>query len=241
MFPQIGITMTQDLNFGAKLREGYYKAIAEAGGLALGLPPPESCFVKPLLEGLDGLILAGGQDIYPAYYGEKLLPETEANEPQRDAFEIALVCEAWQKQIPILAICRGMQVLNVALGGTLWQDAIYLPGAKLLHRQTEPPEITTQQIIICEPTLVELLGAATVAVNSHHHQFVREVALPLQVAAYTEDGVIEALCPRAGERSGYCWAVQWHPERLADVASKRLFSSFVSAAQEFARKKSKSW
>ena len=240
MYPKIGITMTQDITFGAKLRQGYYEAISEAGGLALGLPPLADCFVRPLLDELDGLLLAGGMDIHSSYYGEKPLPELAADEPERDTFEIALIREAWQMQIPILAICRGMQVLNVALGGTLWQDVSYMSGDKLLHQQAELPEVATQQISVCAPTLSELLGGSVLYVNSHHHQMVREVALPLQVAAYAEDGVIEAICPRVGERSSYCWAVQWHPERLNDAASKRLFCSFVSAAQEFARKKSKS-
>ena len=239
MLPKIGITMTEDTALDTKLRRGYYKVIAASGALPLGLPPLESHLVKPLLKELDGLLLAGGDDLHPSYYQDSALPETKATEPNRDPFEMALAVEAWQMGIPILAICRGMQLLNVALGGTLWQDAAYLTGSILEHQQTEPPEIAPQQLRICDPDLSKLLGAAVLSVNSHHHQMVRQIAPPLQAAAYSEDGVIEALSPCVGAYQGYCWAVQWHPERLTDAASKRLFSSFIAAAQEFALKKAK--
>lgn len=231
MPPKIGITMSQEPGYGARIRQAYYEKISRGGGLPLALPPLAGELVEPLLDGLDGLLLSGGGDLQPAYFGQPALPPGGELEPQRDVFELALIRAAWCRKLPILAICRGVQVLNVALGGTLWQDARYLPGPLLQHQQDEPPSQTSHSLRIVLPALTRLLGTAQLSVNSHHHQMLRQVAPPLVAAAYAPDDVIEAVGPREEDR--YCWGLQWHPERLEDCYSARIFSSFVMAAQEF--------
>lgn len=236
MRPIIGITMNEKPGFGAELRRQYYEALTAAGALPLALPPLPGDLAAQTLDLLDGLLLSGGGDIEPRHYGEEPLPELGQTEPARDLWELALTKEAWRRGLPILAICRGMQMLNVALSGTLWQDTAYIPGKTLAHSQTEPPEQVTQNIRVTHPWLSALLGWQNVMVNSHHHQMLRDIAPALTLAALAEDNVVEAVLP-AGPYPGFCLGAQWHPERLDDEESRRIFAAFVAAAQEYGETK----
>ncbi len=170
------------------------------------------------LEGLDGLMLAGGTDVDPALYGAERQPETGDPDRDRDGIEIRLVQEAVARDIPVLAICRGLQVLNVVQGGSLVQQ---IEGHKC-------PELSDAHAIRIEggSRLQSILGRGELLVNSRHHQCVDRVANGLAVVARAEDGVIEAL-EMPGKR--FVLAVQWHPEDRADGPDEKLFAAFRGA------------
>jgi putative glutamine amidotransferase len=196
----------------------YLRTLDAAGAIPVVLPPTGTDHLGPLLERLDGLCLSGGPDLDPAAYGAPdRHVELGPTEPSLDAFELSLVKMGLQRGLPILAICRGSQALNVACGGTLHQ---HLPG----HRQGEPGCTTTHEVEVLEHTrLAGVIGAGAHAVNSFHHQAVDEVGAGLRVAARAGDGTIEAIESCSG---GFAIGVQWHAETLADA---RLFEALVSA------------
>jgi putative glutamine amidotransferase len=205
------------------------------GGEVRVLEP--SAGVESALAGLDGLMLTGGGDVDPIQYGEAPHPAYDPAEPGRDSFEIALVTEARQRKLPIFAICRGVQVLNVACGGTLVQDIpSQVPGA-LSHRLAVPPHQPTElahEVWIDKDTQLARLMRERLSdtdaceVNSRHHQAVRQVAPGFVVSATAPDGVIEGI-----EDPGlpFCLGVQWHPENFFRTGEFRsLFEGFLEAA-----------
>ena len=182
------------------------------------------------LKGVDGLLLTGGRDIDPRRYGQDPAPETEKPNPARDRMEIGLLGEALDRDLPVLAICRGMQLFNVYHGGTLKQHLAGDP-----HRTKKPPADPAKpvhEVVLAPGTkLAEALGDGTHPVNSRHHQAVDKVASHLVVSAKAaSDGVIEGL-ERPDKR--FAIAVQWHPEDqvLNDEAQKKLFRAFVEVAE----------
>ena len=183
------------------------------------------------LDGVDGLLLTGGDDVDPAIYGEAPHPTYDVSEPGRDAFEIDLVRRALDADLPVLAICRGLQVLNVALGGTLIQDIPSEPAAHLQHDAKGPPTTLAHTVTLTPGScLAALVGPDdTRAVNSRHHQSVRVLGQRLVATATSPDGVIEgAEVPDAR----FCVGVQWHPENFhATGEFDRLFSGFVEACR----------
>jgi putative glutamine amidotransferase len=215
------------------LGETYTRAVHRAGGTPVILPPLMTTEDLPvLLHRLDGLILSGGEDLDPSRYGQTPGPYLGRVDDVRDTGELALV-RAWLPQAkPLLAICRGHQVLNVALGGTLIQDiAASLPNA-LDHAfvPARPMERTVHTVDL-QPNsrLAQLLGDEPVAVNSAHHQAVAEVGHDLVVTAHAPDGVIEGL---ELPNHRFCLSVQWHPEAMVKVSGTMwpLFEAFVAAA-----------
>ncbi len=181
----------------------------------------------------DGLLLTGGDDVDPARYGEAPHASYVPAEPGRDAFEIAVVRRALEASRPVLAICRGLQVLNVACGGSLIQDISTEAGSLLRHRLL--PATALAHDIAVDPSsrlaalLRTQLASGTLAVNSRHHQAVRRPGEGLQITATAADGIIEAL-ERSG--GGFCLGVQWHPENF--VATGRfapIFEGFVDACR----------
>jgi putative glutamine amidotransferase len=183
------------------------------------------------LDGVDGLLLTGGDDVDPAIYGEAPHPTYDLSEPGRDAFEIDLVRRALDADLPVLAICRGLQVLNVALGGTLIQDIPSEPASMLQHDAEGAPTTLAHTVSVTPGScLAALVGPdGTRAVNSRHHQSIRALGEGLVVTGTSPDGVIEAAeVPSAR----FCVGVQWHPENFhATGEFGRLFEGFVAACR----------
>ena len=215
------------------VRCAYSSACEKSGLLPLLLPVTGDEAVRAAqLDLLDGLLLSGGLDIHPSLYGEgdSIHAATETEPGGRDAHEIALVREAVSRDLPIFAICRGLQVLNVALGGTLYQDLPTQVGTEWVHRQgPHSSEKTHCTHILPGSGLGKIVdGTDTLPINSHHHQAAKEVAPGLVVTARADDGVIEAL---EKPDARFLLAVQWHPENLyeTDAPSRALFAAFAKA------------
>ncbi|MBI3493625.1 MAG: gamma-glutamyl-gamma-aminobutyrate hydrolase family protein [Acidobacteria bacterium] len=216
--------------------EDYRQSILHVGGDARILDP--ALPVDRALAGIDGLLLTGGEDVAPAHYGEAPHPTVTAAEAGRDEFEIALIKAARRTLLPIFAICRGAQVLNVACGGTLVQDIPSLVHGALNHSLTVPPHQPSSlahEVWIDKDSLLSKLmrerlsDADECEVNSRHHQAVKDVAPGFRVSATAPDGVIEAIEDPA---SRFCLGVQWHPENFFRTGEFRpLFEGFLEAAQ----------
>ncbi len=196
----------------------YLRTLDAAGAIPVVLPPVGTEHLAPLIERLDGICLSGGPDLDPVAYGApERHVELGPTEPSLDAFELELVKLALERGLPILAICRGAQALNVACGGTLHQ---HVPG----HRQTAMATETTHAVTIsARSRLHRIVGARSIEVNSFHHQAVDRVGAGLRVVARAGDGTIEGI-----EGAGFTVGVQWHAETLA--AHVPLFAALVTAA-----------
>ena len=207
----------------------YEAAVRRAGATPRPLTVGEGA--ADALRGADGLLLTGGDDVDPALYGEIPHPTFDVAEPGRDAFEIDLIRRALDADLPVLAICRGLQVLNVALGGTLIQDIPSEPNPLLPH-DAEGPATTLAHTVTVAPgsCLAALVGPDGVrAVNSRHHQAVRAPGRGLVVTAVAPDGIIEAAEVPAAR---VCVGVQWHPENFHATGDfDRLFEGFVEACR----------
>ncbi len=214
----------------------YVQQVQRAGALAVMLPPDGRSVADPggTLDLLDGLLLAGGADIDPATYGREPHPETLDMVPERDNFEIALVREAIERDIPVLGICRGMQLINVALGGTLTQHLPEHLGHEQHRRVIGSFDGSDHEVEILEHTLaMRVIGSAHHATKSHHHQGVELLGEGLHVSATSPlDDLIEAI--ELPDRS-FVLGVQWHPE--AD-ASSPVIAGLVEAAQAYAQARS---
>ncbi len=212
----------------------YTAALAAAGAAPVAIPlnVDEDALVA-LFDRLDGLCLAGGGDIDPARYGEEAQPGLREVDPARDAVELWLARQALDRDLPLLAICRGIQLLNVAAGGTLYQDVpSQRPGSvrhdnKLAESPWERPVHAVQ--VAAESRLASHLAACDLRTNSFHHQAVRQVGAGLEPVAWAEDGLVEAV-EVPGRR--FACGVQWHPEAMTrvDASARRLFEAFVQAA-----------
>ena len=215
----------------AFLPKVYIDGVTEAGGVAVLLPPQPAtpAIARAVLAGLDGLIVSGGADVNPALYGQEPHERTGLPRDDRDAWEDALLAEAVATRVPFLGICRGVQMLNVSLGGTLHQHVPDIVGSE--DYQPAPGRFGRKDVAVePESELGRLLrqGEEPMSVHVYHHQAIDEVAPGLTVTARSEDGVIEAV-ELEGERFGI--GVQWHPEE--NVEDRRLFAGLVEAAREF--------
>jgi gamma-glutamyl-gamma-aminobutyrate hydrolase PuuD len=222
------------------LNEPYILAIQEAGGIPVLLTPAHSgSALRSLFELLDGLVLTGGEDVAPERYGEEVRHPNVECVPERDALEFELLEWALADDLPVLAICRGIQVLNVALGGTLFQDLTADRPGHFVHDQSlgETPRPRTEAhhgvMVRAGSCLADVLGVETVEVNSMHHQGIKGLASALTPVAHAPDGLIEGVEPLDAARWSFLLGVQWHPEELAragDGPSRRLFERVVAAA-----------
>ena len=208
----------------------YFDAVAASGGVAVLLPPqpnPELA-ASVVLDGLDGLILTGGLDVQPELYGAERHPRTDPARPDRDAWELALFRGADERHIPVLAICRGLQLVNVARGGTLHQ---HLPEALGTERFRVGGGVFATNTVEVDPdtALSSLVGEGDLHVHSYHHQGVDRVGDGLVVTARTDDGLVQAV---ESTGDGYVLGVQWHPEQ--DLEDRRLFAGLVAQASVYA-------
>jgi putative glutamine amidotransferase len=224
--PVIGVTRCSRL-------DDYLASVEQAGGRARVLEVSES--PRAVLDVLDGVLLTGGGDIDPVLYGEERHPTVDDAEPGRDEFELDLARRAMESDMPLLAICRGAQVLNVAAGGTLVQDIPSAIETELTHTLKDPKDCIAHAIRITRGSrLHEALGtgvdaACSCRVNSRHHQSVGRLGRDLVASAVAGDGVIEAI---EAPRATFCLGVQWHPENFWRTGEfKPLFDAFVEAAR----------
>ena len=236
MKPIIGITCYHDHSAGVhRQNDTYINAINKAGGIPILLPCLKSeADILQHLSIIDGLIVSGGPDADPIYFGEEPHPALGNIHPTMDAYEIPLIQEALKRNMPLLGICRGEQMLNIAAGGTLIQDIPASVKSPLKHRQDAPRHYMTHSAIVVEGTkLAQILGAGTLRVNSFHHQSVRDVPSGFVISASAPDGIIEAI---ESVEHAFALGLQWHPEGMWNVEENydALFNAFVGASISYA-------
>ena len=212
--PIIGISGTH-ASGGAQVNSTYIESVLRAGGVPVILPIINDNLdvLKKMVASIDALIMTGGEDVDPLkWFNEEAIPGQGEIDPERDAFDIALIKFAIERGIPLLGICRGHQLINVACGGTLYQDLpSQLRSVNLLkHRQQAPSWYGTHRVEL-EPSsvLAKLLGKTTITTNTFHHQAVKDVAPGFIVTGHTSDGVVEAMEMKGNPR---VFSVQFHPE-----------------------------
>ena len=231
--PLVALTSTtKDIGgmMRVRLNEAYVNAARAAGLTPIVVPPIDPEALGPILDAVDGVILTGGEDVDPSEYGAAAGPKTQPAHRQRDRCELALVRLARERRIPTLAICRGIQVLNVALGGTLVQDIASECHTAIAHDQSAARGARVHDVRIeSDSLLARAVGGSAITVNSSHHQAVARVANGLRVTGRAPDDIIEG-----AEWEGDDWwmlAVQWHPEELIEDArpwDRGLFRAFAS-------------
>ncbi|MFQ5869833.1 MAG: gamma-glutamyl-gamma-aminobutyrate hydrolase family protein [Candidatus Zixiibacteriota bacterium] len=246
MRPLIGITINEEpegqrrrfptpFSFDFVKRQ-YFELVESSGGSPVLIPGlKDHRLAKELVSQLAGLLLSGGIDLHPKYYRQRKVENVGRVASFRDRLEIELIGEAMKRKLPTFAICRGMQVLNVALGGTLYQDLSLYPSRTLRHHQRGHVDYNLYHRVEVDrgSHLRRILGQSSLKVNSSHHQVVNRLGKDLKAVARAPDGVIEGI-----ESSGdsFTLGVQWHPEAMPRREStRRLFKAFVAAAERFAK------
>ena len=236
--PVIGITgnYTQET---CTLAEGYYQSVLKAGGIPFIIPPfYETDRLGELLDRLDGIIFSGGGDINPLLLGEEPIKELHSITPERDQQELLLARLAYDRQIPMLGICKGIQIINAALGGTLYQDIhTQMEGIRIKHSQDQDRRYPSHQVTISRGSILEKIFGTELAVNSFHHQACKSAAPGLKVTAMSSDGVIEAI---ESDEFKSIMGVQWHPETYILRNSTEMLPIFewlISESAEFKRAK----
>lgn len=232
--PVIGITgnYTQET---CTLAEGYYQSVLKAGGIPFIIPPfYETDRLGELLDRLDGIIFSGGGDINPLLLGEEPIKELHSITPERDQQELLLARLAYDRQIPMLGICKGIQIINAALGGTLYQDIhTQMEGIRIKHSQDQDRRYPSHQVTISRGSILEKIFGTELAVNSFHHQACKSAAPGLKVTAMSSDGVIEAI---ESDEFKSIMGVQWHPETYILRNSTEMLPIFdwlISESAEF--------
>jgi putative glutamine amidotransferase len=235
--PVIGVTA--DLEHSPEreprffLLQRYLHPLTDSGATALILPPTaRTASVRKALSLLDGLVITGGNfDIHPSYYGEKPIAELGVMKNQRTEFELEIGAAALRKDLPVLGLCGGEQALNVALGGSLYQDIATQVPAALSHEQSEKKHSGGHYVdIVPQTRLYTIVQRGRIEVNTSHHQAVKQLGQGLIIDAVADDGVIEGI---ESKRHRFVLGVQWHPEALAAKrqAHRRIFSAFLAACK----------
>jgi len=237
MKPIIGITTSHEGERKLQLNTNYAAAVIRAGGIPLLLPMGIEEDFEQVTDMLDGLLLTGGGDIDPILFNEEPHQKLGEVSPTRDAFEIGIAKAVLAADKPILGICKGLQIINVALGGTLIQD-IYsqCETPPLLHSQKAPRKHPTHFVQVEKDSILSSISeSAQISVNSFHHQAVKDVPSPLKITGTASDGIIEAV---ESTDHQFVLGVQWHPEALAegsDAISLRIFQTFIDKSKESRR------
>ena len=226
--PLIGITPLVDIERESYwMLPGYMQAVSAAGGTPVMLPLTDDAgTLEQLTDLCDGMLFSGGHDVSPALYGARPIPQCGTVSPERDAMESKLLQLALERDKPVLGVCRGLQFMNAALGGTLYQDIKPFEHVPHNDHWAKVHTVTVRRGTL----LSRLLGQDTVLVNSQHHQAADRIAPELEIATLSEDGIVEAL---EKPDAHFCLGVQWHPEWLsdADPAQQGLFGAFVEACK----------
>jgi putative glutamine amidotransferase len=214
------------------INQSYVRALVNAGCAPVLIPLLEDqSRLRAIYERLDGIVFPGGADVAPGEYGEEPIGELNVIEPTRDRTELTLARWAFADDLPILGICRGQQLLNVALGGSLWQDLRHQGVTSIDHSDADGRArgaMIHRVRLDPDSRLAQLIDETDIQVNSLHHQAIKSLAPPLRVTAKSDDDVIEAI--ESPERR-FLIAVQWHPEEVDDIPwAQRLFAGFVRAA-----------
>ncbi|MFO8055936.1 MAG: gamma-glutamyl-gamma-aminobutyrate hydrolase family protein [bacterium] len=236
-------TRTRDEQY-VLLWDSYLKAVLDHAAVPVILPvTSDKKRIKVMLERVDGLVLAGGNfDVPPAFYGEEQKPWLETVKPARSRFELYILQAAMRRDVPVLGICGGEQIINVAFGGTLYQDILKERPASNEHEHGERKTGTAHQVEVEAGTLLHRITSGgrkksfTFGVNSTHHQAVKEVGKGLCAGAHATDGIIEAV---ESERHSFVLGVQWHPELLYSARPDQaaIFKSLIRAARSRNRKR----
>ncbi len=233
MHPTIAISFQVEDNVEAySIQRGYIDFVTAFGGIPIMLPPQANAeAVSQVLDIVDGVLIPGGDDIDPALYGQERTSFKDKPKVERDAIEPYLVLQCAERNIPYLGICRGLQIMNVAFGGTLCQSIADLPGDHLEHWQHLPFQSPSHSVETMTGTLVaDVFGAGKIRVNSIHHQAVDRIGSGLSIGAVSEDGIAEALSLLGKD---FFVGVQWHPELDAQAPfSKSLGRAFVEASRK---------
>jgi len=228
--PLIGISCGGNVA-KSNVNASYYNAVIKAGGIPVLLPlTKDEAAIERIVKKIDGIVFTGGEDYDPAIYGEERIPELGTVNGFRDTSDIAFARTAIKMKKPILAICRGEQLINIVCGGTLYQD---LPSQKnVIHRQTEPSSIPTHGIKVEKNSLLhDIMGSERLEVNTFHHQAVKDLGDGLRITAMSDDGVVEAY--QSTGRRPRILALQFHPERLREgnEAWTAIFEWLVKSAR----------
>lgn len=219
----------RDLYF---INAAYVRYLESADCLPLALPTLlDHSRIPALIAAIDGLLLTGGDDVYAGAYGEEVIAGQWRIDPPRTFFEIELVREALRQRKPLFGICRGCQMINVALGGSLWQDIASQVAGAQQHRSPQSPVLTYHPAAIAPGSRLHgIIGSETLTVNSSHHQAINKLAAPLQITARAEDGIVEGV-ELPGEE--FVLGVQWHPETMADMSSSSaLLEAFLARCRD---------
>ncbi len=229
----IGVVPSWEEQNKITINQDYLESVYRAGAMPVLLPITSDLReMERLLDQVDGLLLTGGLDVDPSRYGEEKLPCCGSCSACRDRMEFPLCRMALERDMPVLAICRGMQLLSCVLGGTLWEDIALQAGSALQHARYDAPDAAVHEVSVKPDTrLHAIVGTDVLSVNSRHHQGIRHLGGGLAVSAVAPDGLVEAV-ELPGKR--FVVGVQWHPESLSAgmPEAQAIFDAFVRAAEK---------
>ncbi|MFC6464910.1 gamma-glutamyl-gamma-aminobutyrate hydrolase family protein [Marinilactibacillus sp. GCM10026970] len=244
MKPVIGIPGNILTNFSPRYNSlpvtytphGFVEGLHAAGALPVVFPISSEENARQYVKSVDAILLAGGQDVSPLTYGEEPHLKLEETSLERDKFEMAVIKEAWAENKPVLAICRGLQIFNVAFGGTLYQDVSLYPKLGVQHVQVSTPETAAHSVTLEEDSWLGQLYGKKANVNSYHHQAIKKLADGLRPVGWSNDGLIEAF--ESSDDKHITVGVQWHPELMIhnSDAAQGLFDAYVQTVIDWKNK-----